>query len=308
MSQKKSIHQEQRSEIIQSYLMISPLTIGFILFSVYPIVWVLRYAWFEFDGVTSHFIGLDNFIRVFMRDGDYWSAVWNTIILSLGKLSVEIPLALLVAVFLNMKIRGSAAFRVIFFMPTIISTAIIGLIFYFIFASYNGILNNVLLDLHLIDAPINWFNDKWRAMTVLAVASIWNSFGINMIFFLTGLQTIPVDLYECAVIDGANGPQKFFHITLPMLYPIMQIIIMLALIGSMKVTDLVLVLTNGQPAGDTEVVMTYVFKYFFNTDGEVKTPEIGYASALGMVTACIIALITLVYLWVTRRANRVYEG
>ena len=291
---------------MQSYLMIAPMFLGFLLFSVYPIIWVFRFAWFDYDGVTAKFIGFANFVRLFTRDPYFWESVLNTFILSFGKLAVEIPLSLILAVFLNMKLSGRSAYRAIFFMPSVLSTAVIGLIFYFIFASYNGIINNILMQFHLIRVPIDWFGGKWKAMFVLAFASLWNSFGINIIFFLTGLQTIPAELYECAEIDGANGRQQFFRITLPMLYPIMQIIIMLAIIGSMKVTDLVLVLTNGQPGGETEVMMTYIFKYFFSSGDSMQSPQIGYAASLGIIAALIIGLITLVYLRLTRRANETY--
>lgn len=295
-----------RSDEGQAYLMLLPQIIGFLLFSVYPICWIFRYAWFDYDSVTEKFIGADNFIRIFTRDPDFWNALANTFILSIGKLLVELPLALVLAVLLNnpkMKTRGF--FRSMFFMPNVVSVAIVGLIFYFLFDPFQGIVNNIILALNPAAPNIQWFSGKWEAMLVIAVASIWQNFGVNMLFFLSGLQNIPEELYECSQIDGASKFQQFTRITLPMLAPTMQIIIMLALIGSLKVTDLVLVLTNGNPAGQTEVAMTYIFKYFFKYGEGSTIPQIGYASALGMVMAVILAIVSGIYLKLTKNMNDV---
>lgn len=280
----------------QAIFMLSPQILGFMLFTLYPILWVLRLAWFDYDGITLKYIGFDNFIRIFTRDPLYWKSLLNTIIISFGKLVVELPLALIVAVFLNEKwLKGKSFLRTMFFLPNIVSPAIIGLIFGFIFSTFNGFINEILMQLRTIDAPINWFGNKWLAMIVIMIASIWQGFGINMLFFLSGLLNIPQELLEAADIDGANVCQKFVHVTLPLLAPVMQVICMLAILGSMKISDLVLVLTNGQPAGGTEVVMTYIFKNTFSYGNMSQIPQIGYSASLGLVTSIIIGLITLYY-------------
>lgn len=289
------------------YCMILPQLIGFCIFSMYPIVWVLRYAWFDYNGITAVFNGIDNFIRAFTRDAAYWNSLLNTFVLSFGKLSVEIPLALILAVILNGALKGKSFFRTMFFMPSVISTAVIGLIFSIMFSSFGGIVNNLLESVHLISQPINWFGEKWAALIVLGLASIWSNFGVNMLFFLSGLQNIPKELYESADIDGAGNTSKFFRITLPMLAPMFQVILMLAILGSLKVSDLVLVLTNGQPAGETEVVMTYIFKFFFSYDSVSASKQIGYASALSIITAIIIGIFTAIYLRMTRNMQSI-EG
>ena len=292
-------------EYLQAYAMLLPQLIGFALFSLYPIIWVLRFAWFDYDGIKAEYIGFDNFVKVFRQDPDYWISLINTFVMAFGKLLVELPLALILAVFLNNKLRGKSFFRAMFFMPNIVSVAIVGLIYYFMFSTFEGIVNNLLMEVKLIKMPIDWFGDKWTSMLVIAIASIWQNFGINMLFFLSGLQNIPQDLYECADIDGANKFQQFVHITMPMLAPVMQIIFMLAMLGSLKMTDLILVLTNGGPAGQTEVVMTYIFKYFFKFGEGSQIPQIGYAASLGMVTAVILGILTLLYLKMTKKMSSV---
>ena len=179
-----------------------------------------------------------------------------------------------------------------------------GLIFFFIFDTANGFVNNVLMEFGI--EPVNWFGHKWTAILVIAIVSIWQGFGINMLFFLSGIQGIPADLYECASLDGANKWKSFVHITLPMLAPTMQVILMMAMIGTIQTTDLVLTLTNGQPAGQSEVIMTYIFKYFFSYGNTVNASQYGYATAAGIVLAIILGGLTAVYLKVTQKSTQIY--
>jgi ABC-type sugar transport system permease subunit len=227
------------------------------------------------------------------------------VVLSAGKLAVEIPLALLLAILLNKKLRGLSFFRVTLFMPTIISAAIIGLIFSLLFSPFQGMINEILKSIGLITKPINFFDTKWKAMLILGIASVWQNYGINMIFFLMALQSIPQEIYDCASIDGATGIRRFFKITLPMIAPIFQSILLMAIVGSLKVCDLVISLTNGQPGGTTEVAMTYIYKSFFGKSG--RNIEIGYASAMALITAIFLALVTFVYLKATKKLKE-YEA
>lgn len=142
-------------------------------------------------------------------------------------------------------------------------------------------------------------------MFVLGLASVWNNYGINMIFFLMALQSVPLELYECAQMDGITPMKKFFYITLPMIGPTFQAVLLMAIVGSLKVSDLVLATTNGQPAGGTEVVMTYVFKYFFGYDG--RNIEVGYASAMAVVTGIILAIISVIYMQATKKLGHSTE-
>ncbi|MBR4831812.1 MAG: sugar ABC transporter permease [Butyrivibrio sp.] len=291
---------------VQAFLMILPFLIGFIIFSYVPIVYILRYAFTNYSGFGDFkFTGLDNFVRVFQRDPDFWQSLVNTVVLSAGKLAIEIPLALFLAVLLNKKLRGMSFFRVTLFLPAIISAVIIGLIFSLLFASHNGMINGILSNLGLITKPINWFNTKWKAMLILGIASVWQNYGINMIFFLMALQSIPQELYDCASIDGATGLTRFFKITLPMIAPIFQSILLMAIVGSLKVCDLVISCTNGQPGGTTEVVMTYIYKSFFGKSG--RNIEVGYASAMALVTAVFLGIVTFIYLKATKKLKE-YEG
>lgn len=238
MKSHPAVHRNKglKQDNVQAVLMVLPFLIGFILFSYVPIVYILRYAVTDYNGYsTPVFTGWHNFRRVFTSDPDFWMSLVNTVLLSAGKLLVEIPLALLLATLLNQKLRIIGFFRVTLFMPAVISAAIIGLIFSLLFAAFNGTVNTMLQSLGLISRPINWFGTKGTAMFVLGVASVWQNYGINMMFFLMALQSIPQEIYECAELDGARGLRKFFSITLPMIAPVFESVLLMAIIGSLKV-------------------------------------------------------------------------
>jgi ABC-type sugar transport system permease subunit len=279
--------------------MVAPSLLGFIILVYFPIVYILQYALFHFNGYEKSFAGFENFVRLFTRDSDYWKSLGTTFILAFGKLAVEIPLALFLAILLSKKIVGAGFFRVMLFLPAIISTAIVGLIFSLMFGAYDGIINVILKDLHIIKEHINWFGNKWTALVMLGSASVWQNVGVNMIFFMVALQQIPKELYECSDLDGVPPLRVFWSITLPMIGKMFQIILLMAIIGSLKVADLVLASTNGQPGGATEVVMTYVFKYFFGYSG--RSIQIGYASSMSVITGIILAVVSVIYLKTTKK-------
>jgi len=288
-------------------LMLLPMFIGFMAFTIYPILWVLRWAWFDYGGFgKGTFLGIENFIRAFTRDTAFWRAMVNTFYLAGVKLVIEMPLAIVLAFFVNNRVKGSSVFRIIYFLPTIFSIAVVGLIFNILFSAYNGIVNAVLVNLHIVNANVNWFGTRWLAMTVILLVSLWSTFGLNMVYFLMGLQNIPKELYECSMLDGASGPRQFFSITIPLLAPVMQIVFMLSVIGTMRLADLVLVMTNGQPGGTTEVAMTYIFKYFFTYGDTGRRNQYGYGSALTIILSCILALMTVVYLNRSKKLREIY--
>ncbi|MDR1970750.1 MAG: sugar ABC transporter permease [Treponema sp.] len=296
---KYSSLEHSRKDTIQAMVMAAPSLLGFLILVYFPILYILRFAMYSYNGYESIFVGLENFIRLFARDRDYWRSLGTTFILAFGKLAVEIPLALFLAILLSKKIFGAGFFRVMLFLPAIISTAIVGLVFSLMFGAYDGIVNVLLKDLHLIGEHINWFGNKWTALVMLGSASVWQNTGVNMIFFMVALQQIPNELYECAALDGIPPLKVFWNITLPMIGKMFQIILLMAIIGSLKVADLVLASTNGQPGGATEVVMTYVFKYFFGYSG--RSIQIGYASSMSVVTGVILACVSVIYLKTTKK-------
>ncbi len=290
------------------YLMVFPSVLFLAVFALYPIFWAFRYMFYDYDGFHQRFIGVENFIRLFCRDVDFWHSVLNTLIYAGGKIVITIPLALLLAIILNNKLKGRNFFRVIFFLPTITSTAVMSLIFYLLFNTYNGIVNQLLLQSGLIGKPIEWLGMHYAMLTAIIVA-IWGAIGNNIILFLAGLQSVPAELYESASIDGANNFQKHIYITIPMISSISQLVVMLAIIYGLNGYESIMVLTGGGPNDATNVMYLYIYKklfYLSESGASSDLLQLGYGSAVAFVSSIIVGCITVFYLlWSKKSAEKV---
>ena len=293
---------------LQSYGMIILSLAGLAIFVVYPLFWIVRYSVFEYKGWgTMKFVGFDQFINLITKStsAKYWLSVKNTFVFAIGKLIVEIPLALVLAFILTRKLRGANFFRAMYFMPSMVSVAVIGVIFVYLFRHVGGVVNSAIEALG--GKGVRWFSNGWSAMLVVMIASIWQNFGLNMLFFMTGLQSISPEMYEAAMIDGASNTRQFFSITIPLLGPVLQMVLMNAILGSLKVTDLVITLTHGGPTDQTQMMMTYIYyKFFGDSTAGVTAGNWGYAAACTVVTAIILAVVTLIYLRATKKSADVY--
>lgn len=300
---KKLIHNAEENLTLS--VMLLPSVIALAVFAVYPIGWMLKYMFFEADMVFDPiWIGGDNFTRL-LKDPDFWKSVSNTFIYAVGKLALTIPLSLGLAIILNGKIKGKNFLRASIFMPTVMSAAIMSLVFYFIFNSYNGIINQLLIRHDIISAPIEWLGSGLAMFTTVIVAT-WGAIGNYMIYFLAGLQGIPAEIYESARIDGANKWEEIKSITLPMLAPVFQVVMMLAVIGALKDYENILVLTGGGPNGATEVMYLYAYKFFFPlSEAGGSTMQFGYGAAVSFVVSIIVGIITAIYYVSSNKMNDV---
>ena len=281
--------------------MMLPAVILLVVMSSYPFFWLFRYICYDYNGFNAYFTGARNFMRM-LEDETFWRSVLHTFAYAGLKLLFVIPLSLLLAVLLNQKLTGSSIYRGIYFMPTVISSAIYSLIFGFIFAVYNGVLNASLQKMGLIQAPIDWLGDPSIVMLSIVIVAVWGGFGNYMIYFISGMSSIPEEIYESSRIDGANGVQTFFHITLPMLSPVLKVILMLAITTAFKDYQSILVLTDGGPNNRSHVMFSYIYKLIFSSS---TTPQIGYATMLSVVAALIIGIVTAIYMFVARKLDDV---
>lgn len=291
----KSAAVEKRKDLLKIYSFLVLPIVGFCVFSLYPILSNLVWSFTAYNKITMKFVGLDQYIRIFTHAPTYWKTVWNAVVIGFVKLIVELPLSLVLSYVLTRGIRGSNFFKSAFMLPTVIGGSVIAMIFSFMFSVNNGFVNVTLMNLGIIERPLNWFGERNLAILMLWIASIWNNFGTNMLYFMTGIVNVPADLYESARIDGANSVQEFFYITLPNISKLTKVVIMLAIIGSMKDYTLPMLLTNGGPANGTNVVMLYIYNYFFNGASEGGLLDYGYAAAMGIVTSILVLIITLIY-------------
>lgn len=306
MKKKKLLDQIRREKV--SYLMLLPNVIMFLVFTVYPILWALRYMLYDYKGYgEARFVGLDNFVRVFTRDPVFWDSVVNTFVYVGGKLIITLPIAFLIAVMVHKSFRRNAVVQSIIFTPTIMSSAVMALIFYLIFNTYNGSVNKILMSLGLINQNINWLGVKYAMLTVIIIAA-WGGIGNYMVYFIAGLTGISEDIYESARIDGGNETQLLFYITIPMLAPIIKMILMLALVISFMDMQSILVLTEGGPMNATNVMFLYIYQLFFPvTSGSTVLQEFGYGAAVSIVAALIVGGVTLLYLFLARRLDKIME-
>jgi raffinose/stachyose/melibiose transport system permease protein len=185
-----------------------------------------------------------------------------------------------------------------------LSIAVLGIIFYYLFGSYNGVINEAIVALG--GKRISWFDDAKLSMLVLMIASVWQNFGLNMLFFMAGLQSIPDELYDAAAIDGAGRGGQFFRITLPMLGPVTQMVILNALLGSLKITDLILVMTDGRPDGATQMMMSFIYRQYFPAGGKAAG-NYGYGAVLTIMSILILGVVTVIYLRATRKGADILQ-
>ena len=291
----------------QIYLMILPNVIMFALFSIYPIGWVLKFMFYQYDKINAPiFIGLDNFVRIFTRDAYFWKTVGNTFYYVGGKLLITLPVAFVIAVLLNKKFFGSRLMQSIVFMPTIMSASVMALIFYLILNPYSGALNTMLMKLDLINVPINWLN-YYNSLDTIIMVGVWGAVGNYMVYFLAGLQSVPQDIYESAELDGITPVRKMFSITIPMMTPVLKTVVMLVLISSFQDIQTIMVLTEGGPNGASDVMFLYVYRMFFPISATVaSTSQFGYGAALSVVCASLIGAVTILYLRVTRKVDDIF--
>lgn len=295
-------------ENLQSYSMLLPNLILFIAFSVYPCFWTLKYIFYRYAGFGSDapkFVGFDNIARVF-RDDIYWRAVKNTLVYAGAKIILIIPLSFLLALFLSKKRKGNGFLQSVIFIPTVMSAAVMGLVFYLLFNVYNGQINHYLMDWNIIKQPINWLG-RDHAMKTLIITAVWGGIGNYMVYFIAGLQRISEETLESARIDGANRLQTIWFITLPMLGPILKIILMLSITTAFNDMSNVMVLTEGGPDYSTMVMSLYGYQFFFQVNtSSVTVTQYGYGAAVSAVSALIAGAITVLYLFISKKLDDVY--
>lgn len=312
MVKKEKLSPAKRNRLIRenlrSYSLLLPNLILFLAFSVYPVFWTLKFVFYRYGGYGASvpkFIGLDNLIRVF-GDAVYWKAVKNTFVYAGAKILFIIPLAFFLALLLNRRGKANGLFQSIIFMPTIMSSAVMGLVFYLLFNVYNGQINRYLMDWGIISQPINWLG-KQHAMKTLVITAVWGGIGNYMVYFIAGLQQISQDALESARIDGANRLQTLWYITIPMLGPILKIILMLSITAAFSDMNNVMVLTEGGPTNATMVMALYGYQFFFPVSAASSvTPQYGYGAAVSTVSALIAGLVTVAYLFISRKLDDIY--
>jgi multiple sugar transport system permease protein len=215
------------------------------------------------NAAVKPFVGLANYAKLF-QDSVLQHSVWNTLLFTVLSLLLQFSLGFLLALFFTKKFSFSKPVRGLLMMPWMIPVTITALMFKFMFSSNVGIINQVLQSLQIIAQPVDWLTSPNTAMFALIFTNIWIGIPFNMILLSSGLTLIPKELYESAAIDGANKVQTFFRITVPLLKPTIQSVLILGFVYTFKVFDLVYVMTNGGPVNSTHLLSTYSYKLSFS--------------------------------------------
>ncbi len=282
-----------------AYLFVLPAALYMVLLVGYPIVsnFVL-----SFQDVTTTtlsradkpFVGLRNYVDL-LNDGVLRTSVVNTFVFTLGCLVLQFGIGFALAVFFNRETVLARPVRGVLMVPWMIPMTVTALLFKFMFSSNVGIVNQALQAVGLIREPIEWLLQPGTAMLALILANTWIGIPFNMILLSTGLTTIPREVMEAAAIDGARAPQSFFRITVPMLKPVIESVLVLGFIYTFKVFDLVFVMTNGGPVNSTHLLSTYSYKLSFSLF------KYSQGAAAANVLFVILFAVSLLYLGLVYR-------
>ena len=271
---------------------LSPWLIGFCVFTAAPILMALYFSFCDY-GITDEplWVGLGNY-RELMSDKDFWNALSVTGRYALMALPAGMCVSLGLAILLNQPIRSQAIYRTIIFLPSLVPVAAAAMIWFWLFNTKLGLINYVLALIGI--KPIGWLTNPSVALPALAFMSLWGV-GHTVVIYLAALQDVQKDLYEAAELDGASGWRRMWHVTLPMISPVIFFNLIIAIIGVFRVLDLPYIMTNGGPAGATQFIALYLYQMSFMF---VRT---GYASAMAFIMLLIILFLTALAFWTSRR-------
>ena len=242
---------------------------------------------------TKEFVGLKNYIDLFKTDNVLLLSLWNTLLFTVGSLLFQFIIGFALALLFNNKFPGNKPVRGLLMMPWMIPVTVTALIFKFMFGTDVGIINYILRALGLISENIDWLTNTATALPATIIANIWIGIPFNMILIATGLTAIPTELYESAAIDGAGKFHTFWKITLPMLRPTIESVLILGFIYTFKVFDLVYVMTSGGPVNATQLLSTYSYKLSF------EMFKYSRGAAVANILFVVLFFVSLVYLKLT---------
>jgi multiple sugar transport system permease protein len=286
---KRKYNKSEIREAGQGYLFMSPAMFVLLLFMIGPIFYAIFLAFHKVQllGEASFdFVAFDNFKKI-LDDTRAQIALWNTAKYVLIVVPIQTFLALVLAASLNAGLKGQKFFRIVYFLPTLTSSAVLTLIFMWMY-NKNGLVNYILEFLGL--PTYNWIGDPSVALNAIMFMNIWSTAPFFMVIYLAALQDIPESLYEAAELDGAGAIKKFWHITVPNLRPVTSFVVIMGIIGTFQLFDQSYIFSagSGGPNNSTLTVVLLIYQYAFKSMG-----TIGYAAALAFALALIILLATL---------------
>ena len=264
----------------------SPWVLGFLSFGIYPIIISFYYSLCQYDVLREPmFIGLENYRTILYEDAYFWKTIWNTLYYTIFRVPINIFLSLLIAILLNRTLKASGLIRATFFLPSLISGVALSVIWIWIFNPQIGLLNTILAFFGL-NGPL-WLQDENWSKLSLVIMSTWSIGGGRMLVFLAALQNVNPNLYEALKLDGGNDLQCFWHITLPLISPVIFLWSVIEVIASMQIFTEAFIMTKGGPLESTLFYNLYLYNQAF------ENFNMGYASALAWILLVITLIVTL---------------
>ena len=291
---------KRRNNILGVLFAMSPL-VGFALFGILPLIFSIVLSFGNlptYDLLDIEFCGLQNYIRIFTEDTEFWQSIGNTFFYSIVTVVGTVVISLLASVFLNNIKHGGKAIRIILFIPYVCSVVAISTMWKWLFDYNYGVLNDVVEFIGM--ERINWLGEASTAMPIMIIMSIWGGLGYNMILYSASLNAVSRSYYEAAELDGANGIQKFFKITLPMISPTTFFIMVMGFVGALQSFANFQVMTpSGGPDGTTWTMVLRVWYVGFVEDSTLY--GMGYASAMSWIVGGIVMIFTAIMFGMSRR-------
>ncbi|TBL80474.1 sugar ABC transporter permease [Paenibacillus thalictri] len=283
--------------------MISPYFLLYAAFGLFPILFSLYISFTKWDGIgTMSWIGLKNYVRVFTGDKLFYESLYNTMLIIVVTIPLEIILGLLLATFLKDFFKRSRnVLQLINFLPYITTPVAVGIIFQILFDWKNGSVNALLIKIGF--ESVYWLGIPWAARVVVIVMQTWTVFGYKMVLFLSGLSTIPDELYESAKIDGARWKDAFWHITIPMLRPILVFVVTTSIITGFRLFDepQLLFQSASQPIGGPDhAALTVVMRYY---DVAFRNFDFGYGAAIAYSLFIVISIFSFLSIRIMNRGE-----
>lgn len=283
----------ERREARLAWAFVLPALAAIVLIALFPLAWTLWESLHVHDlrmpWRGKPFVWLANYAEV-LGDGRFWGALWHTGIFTIGTVTLELALGLILALALNRAYRGRGLVRATVLVPWAIPTVVAALLWRFMFDSQAGIANAVLMKGGLMDEPFVWFIHSVAAWVPIILADVWKMTPFVALLLLAGLQNIDDGLYEAARIDGAGAWQQFTHVTLPLLKPAVLVALIFRTLDAFRVFDLIYVLTGGGPGTSTEPIALYTFNAL------LQNLRFGYGSALSVVIFLITFGLAMFYI------------
>ena len=287
---------------LENYIFVLPAVSIFFIFYIIPFIWVFQLGLYDWDGIqpVKVFIGLTNFKEINFQDTNWWQSMWNASYITLIALTFQNALAFLLAWACDREIRLKNFYRVIFYIPPVLSEIVVGMAWRFIINDVDGanIINRTLVSMGLPQLVHHWLSNPKTALTTVALVHSWKGFGWGFLIFLAGLQTIPRELYEAARVDGANAWQSFRKITIPLMIPVAVLVAILTILGTMQAFVLIIGLVGGELAGHTSVP---VLRILASMRGSSR---FGYACAQGITFGVILVIISFIQYRFSKRARQ----